>query len=190
MRFGYARVSTIDQDHAAQVEQLNAAGAGKVFAEKVSGAKGDREQLRRAVEALDPGDLLLVTRIDRLARSTRDLLNIIHDVKSRGADFQSLAEPWANTDSPTATAMLTIISAVAELERDFIRTRTGFGRERAKARGRRMGRKPKLSAEQIELAEKMQAEGAGVREIGRVLSVDGSTVSRALRNRGTGQMPA
>jgi DNA invertase Pin-like site-specific DNA recombinase len=88
--YGYARVSTTDQDHASQVEQLTAAGALKVFSEKASGKDAERVQLKKAIAALDAGDVSMVTRIDRLARSTRDLLNIVHDVKQAGATFRSL----------------------------------------------------------------------------------------------------
>jgi DNA invertase Pin-like site-specific DNA recombinase len=179
--YGYARVSTSQQDHAAQVAQLEAAGAAKVFAEKVSGAKTDRCQLERAIAALDAGDVLLVTRIDRLARSARDLLNIIHDVQGRGASFRSLAEPWANTADAVGKMTLTILGAVAELERNFILVRTARGIEQARLNGVSLGRKPKLTAEQVAFAVRMnQEEGTGLREIGRLLNADASTVSRAI----------
>jgi DNA invertase Pin-like site-specific DNA recombinase len=180
--YGYARVSTSQQDHAAQVAQLNAAGAAKVYAEKVSGAKTDRSQLERAIAALDAGDVLLVTRIDRLARSARDLLNILHEVQSRGASFRSLAEPWANTADAVGKMTLTILGAVAELERNFILVRTARGIEQARLNGVRLGRKPKLTAEQVAYAIHMnREEGKGLREIGRLLKADASTVSRAIR---------
>jgi DNA invertase Pin-like site-specific DNA recombinase len=137
VKYGYARVSTSEQDHAGQVAALTAAGAVKVFGEKMSGVRADPPQLARAIAALDPGDVLSVTRIDRLARSSRDLLNIVHEIEARGATFESLAEPWANTNMPQASAMLTILAAVAQLERAFILARTKEGRERAKALGRR-----------------------------------------------------
>jgi DNA invertase Pin-like site-specific DNA recombinase len=181
VKYGYARVSTATQDYDAQVKQLIDAGAQKVFAEKITGTKIDRDQLKRAIAALDPGDVLSVTRIDRLARNTRDLLNIIHEIQGCGAGFMSLAEPWANTDSPTAKAVLTILGAVAELERSFILARTASGREAAKAKGRHGGRKKKLTAEQIAFTRELRDQGKGRREIARLLNVDGSTVSRALQ---------
>ena len=97
MKYGYARVSTSEQDHAGQVDALKAAGAVKVFSEKMSGVRADRPQLARAIAALDPLDVLTVTRIDRLVRSSRDLLNIVREIEAKGATFESLAEPWANT---------------------------------------------------------------------------------------------
>jgi DNA invertase Pin-like site-specific DNA recombinase len=177
--YGYARVSTTDQDHASQVEHLTAAGALKVFSEKASGKDADRIQLKKAIAALDAGDVLMVTRIDRLARSTRDLLNIVHDVKQAGATFKSLAEPWADTSSELAEFMLTIIAAVAKLDRAIILERTAGGRARAKQRGRSLGRKPKLNPTQLIEVRAMQSNGRGMREIGEVLG-HASTVSRAL----------
>jgi len=97
VKYGYARVSTSEQDHAGQVDALKAAGAVKVFSEKMSGVRADRPQLARAIAALDPLDVLTVTRIDRLVRSSRDLLNIVREIEAKGATFESLAEPWANT---------------------------------------------------------------------------------------------
>lgn len=180
MIYGYARVSTTDQDHASQVEQLTAAGVGKVFSEKISGKNTDRPQLVRAIAVLDAGDVLMVTRIDRLARSTRDLLNIVHEIKRAGATFRSLAEPWADTSSELAEFMLTIIAAVAKLERAIILERTAGGRARARQRGRSLGRKPKLNPTQLIEARAMQSNGRGMREIGEVLGVSASTISRAL----------
>lgn len=181
LKYGYARVSTSEQDHAGQVDALRAAGVVKVFSEKISGVRADRPQLARAIAALDQGDMLAVVRIDRLARSSRDLLNIVHDIEARGATFESLTEPWANTNSSQAAAMLTMLSAFAQLDRAFILSRTKEGRERAKAQGRRFGRKLKLSPEQIAHARDLQAEGRGLREIGALVGCHASTVSRALQ---------
>jgi DNA invertase Pin-like site-specific DNA recombinase len=182
LKYGYARVSTSEQDHAGQVDALKAAGVVKVFSEKISGVRSDRPELARAIAALDQGDTLAVVKIDRLARSSRDLLNIVHDIEARGAAFESLSEPWANTSSPQAAAMLTMLSAFAQLERAFILSRTKEGRERAKAQGRRFGRKPKLSPEQIAHARDLQNEGRGLREIAALLGCHASTVSRALQH--------
>jgi DNA invertase Pin-like site-specific DNA recombinase len=181
VKYGYARVSTTEQDHAGQVDALKAAGAVKVFSEKISGMRTDRPQLGRAIAALDPGDMLTVTRIDRLARSSRDLLNIVHEIEARGATFESLAEPWANTNTPQASAMLTILAAVAQLERAFILARTKEGRERAKANGRKFGPKYKLNEQQIVHAQDLHEEGRGMREIGALLGCSASTISRALQ---------
>src|SRR5262245_20406188 len=138
--FGYARVSTRDQNLVTQDAELRAAGCAKVFKEKVSGAKTDRPELAKAIGRLEPGDVLVVTRLDRLARSTRDLLNVIAAVLDRGAGFKSLKDTWADTTSAHGRLMLTVLGGLAEFERELIRARTGEGRKRAKERGVRVGR--------------------------------------------------
>src|SRR5260370_23801979 len=143
--FGYARVSTDGQTLAAQDAALRAAGCAKVYAEKASGAKTDRAELRKVVARLDAGDVLMVTRLDRLARSTRDLLNTLDAIAKKGAGFRSLADTWADTTTAHGRLMLTILGGLAEFERSLILARTGEGRVRAMARGVRFGRKPKLS---------------------------------------------
>ena len=135
MKYGYARVSTDGQSVAAQVAALNAAGAAKVFREVASGAKTDRSQLSRAIGALGPGDVLMVTRLDRLARSTCDLLNTLAAITDRIAGFRSLADAWADTTTSHGRLMLTVLGGLAEFERDLIRARTSEGGERARARG-------------------------------------------------------
>src|SRR5215207_3966521 len=146
--YGYAWVSTDGQTLDAQIAQLKAAGADKVFREKVSGARSDRPELARMMRALAPGDRILVTRLDRLARSTRDLLNILAAIGDQKVGFRSLNDAWADTTTPHGRLMLTVLGGLAEFERELIRARTGEGRERAKARGVRLGRKPKLTPHQ------------------------------------------
>ena len=146
--FGYARVSTRDQDFNAQVAELMAAGCAKVYREKASGAKTDRAELAKVISKLEPGDVLVVCRLDRLARSTRDLLNIIEALTQRGAGFKSLKDTWADTTSPHGRLMLTVLGGLAEFERELIRARTGDGRKRAKERGVRFGRPRKLTSHQ------------------------------------------
>jgi DNA invertase Pin-like site-specific DNA recombinase len=148
MKYGYARVSTDGQSVAAQVTALRAAGAVKVFREVASGTKSDRRQLRKAVTALGAGDVLMVTRLDRLARSTRDLLNTLALITDRKAGFRSLGDTWADTTTPHGRLMLTVLGGLAEFERELIRARTSEGRERAKARGAKMGRPCKLTSHQ------------------------------------------
>ena len=131
--FGYARVSTDGQSVDAQVRQLRDAGADKVFREVASGAKTDRAQLRRLLAALGPGDVVMVTRLDRLARSTRDLLNTLVAITAKKAGFRSLGDAWADTTTAHGRLMLTVLGGLAEFERDLIRNRTREGRERAKA---------------------------------------------------------
>jgi DNA invertase Pin-like site-specific DNA recombinase len=133
--FAYARVSTDGQTLEAQVAQLSAAGATKVFREKISGAKSDRAQLIKALGALTEGDVLLVTRLDRLARSTRDLLNILAAIAEKGAGFRSLNDTWADTMTAHGRPMLTVLGGLAEFERELIRARTGEGRARAVRNG-------------------------------------------------------
>jgi DNA invertase Pin-like site-specific DNA recombinase len=178
MIVGYARVSTDGQTLDAQHATLKAAGAEKVFAEKVSGAKTDRRQLQRAIEALGTGDVLLVTRLDRLARSTRDLLNVLATISDKGAGFRSIADAWADTTTPHGRLMLTVLGGLAEFERELIRARTDDGRKRAQARGVRFGRKPKLTPHQIQEALARRKAGEPLSEIGRSYNVSHSTISR------------
>ncbi len=154
MKFGYARVSTDGQSVDAQVKQLHAAGAEKVFRETASGAKTERRELARALDALAKGDTLLVTRLERLARSTRDLLNTLAKIAERGAGFKSLADTWADTTTAHGRLMLTVLGGLAEFERELIRARTGEGRARAKARGQSLGRPFKLTPHQRQEAIK------------------------------------
>ena len=179
MKYGYARVSTDGQSVDAQVRQLTKAGCKKMFREVASGAKTDRAQLRRLLDQLDAGDVLTVTRLDRLARSTRDLLNTLAAIADRKAGFRSLGDAWADTTTPRGQLMLTVLGGLAEFERDLIRTRTSEGRERAKARGVKLGRKPKLTEHQKrEATRRRDIDGKTVREIARSYNVSHSTISR------------
>jgi DNA invertase Pin-like site-specific DNA recombinase len=179
MKYGYARVSTDGQSVEAQVRQLTKAGCKKVFREVASGAKTDRAQLRRLVGTLGPGDVLMVTRLDRLARSTRDLLNTLAAVTERKAGFRSLGDAWADTTTSHGRLMLTVLGGLAEFERDLIRARTAEGRERAKARGVKLGRKPKLTPHQRREAIRRRDSGKETLiEIARSYNVSHSTISR------------
>jgi len=179
MIYGYARVSTDGQSVDAQVTVLTDAGAEKVFREVASGAKTDSTQLRRSINALGPGDVLMVTRLDRLARSTRDLLNTLAAIIGKQAGFRSLGDTWADTTTPHDRLMLTVLGGLAEFERDLIRARTGEGRARAKARGVKLGRKPKLTPHQKREAIARRERGdETLVEIGRSYNVSGWTISR------------
>jgi DNA invertase Pin-like site-specific DNA recombinase len=178
MIYGYARVSTDGQTLDAQREALAAAGVEKVFAETASGAKSDRAQLARLMKTAVSGDVVIVTRLDRLARSTRDLLNILGTLGERGVAFRSLADAWADTTTPHGRLMLTILGGLAEFERELIRSRTAEGRERAKARGQAFGPKRKLTSFQRQEALARKAAGESVRDIARSYDVSASTVSR------------
>jgi DNA invertase Pin-like site-specific DNA recombinase len=163
MIVGYARVSTDGQSLEAQHTALMAAGAERVFAEKQSGIKTDRAALARCMRSLEAGDVLLVTKLDRLARSTRDLLNTLATIGEAGASFRSLGDPWADTTSAHGRLMLTVLGGLAEFERHLILARTDEGRERAKARGVKFGRKLKLTPHQ-------RREALARREAGEALT--------------------
>lgn len=178
MIYGYARVSTDGQSVGAQVRQLAGAGCGKVFRETASGAQADRAQLRRALNQLEAGDVLMVTRLDRLARSTRDLLNALATIADKKAGFRSLGDAWADTTTAHGRLMLTVLGGLAEFERELIRARTGEGRARAKAGGVRMGRPPKLTPHQAREALRRCEAGEASREIARSYNVSHSTISR------------
>jgi DNA invertase Pin-like site-specific DNA recombinase len=159
MKYGYARLSTDGQSVDAQVKELRADGAEKVFRETASGAQTNRAQLARALAQLGKGDVLTVTRLDRLARSTRDLLNTLATVTAKGAAFRSLGDTWTDTTTAHGRLMLTVLGGLAEFESELIRARTGEGRKRAKERGVHMGRRPKLTAHQRRDAPKALADG-------------------------------
>jgi DNA invertase Pin-like site-specific DNA recombinase len=177
MIVGYARVSTDGQTLDAQQSALAAAGAERVFAEKVSGVVTDRK-LGRAIAALGAGDVLLVTRLDRLARSTRDLLNTLDTIAKAGARFRSLADAWADTTTAHGRLMLTVLGGLAEFERELIKARTAEGLVRAKARGMAFGRKPRLTPHQQREALARRAAGEACTAIARSYAVSHSTISR------------
>lgn len=177
---GYARVSTSGQTLAAQIEQLKAAGCTTIFQETASGARTDRPQLRKAIAALPHGGVMMVTRLDRLARSTRDLLNIVDEVKTKGASFKSLADAWADTTTPHGELILTVLGGLAQFERTLIKERTSEGRARAVKAGKKLGRRPLLTPAQQAEALRMAGEEKSHAEIGQVLRVSRSTVSRFL----------
>jgi DNA invertase Pin-like site-specific DNA recombinase len=167
MKYGYARVSTDGQSVDAQVRQLRKAGCKTVFREVASGAKTDRAQLRRLLGQLDTGDVVVVTRLDRLARSTRDLLNTLGTIADGKAGFRSLGEAWADTTTSHGRLLLTFLGGIAEYERDLTKARTSEGRARAKERGVKMGRKPKLTPHQQREAIQRRNNGEGICEIAR-----------------------
>ena len=177
-RLGYARVSTYGQTLDAQLEQLRADGCARIYREKASGAQPTRRELLRMLKALAPGDVVTVTRIDRLARSTFDLFAIVKQIVDAGGQFRSLAEPWADTATSTGRLMIAILGGLADVERDLIRTRTAEGRSRAKARGQHMGRPPKLTPQQQKEARRRRAEGATLNELAKSYNVGRTTISR------------
>ena len=178
MIYGYARVSTDGQSVDAQVRQLRAAGARQVFRETASGAKTDRAQLRRVLGQLRAGDVLIVTRLDRLARSTRDLLNTLATIADSKAGFRSLGDAWADTTTAHGRLMLTVLGGLAEFERELIRARTGEGRARAKASGKSLGRPFKMTTHQRKEALARREKGELLTEIARSYNVSPATISR------------
>ena len=178
MIYGYARVSTEGQSVTEQVRQLRDAGAGKVKQETASGAKSDRAALRSLLDQLDADDVLMVTRLDRLARSTRDLLNVLAQIDAKGARFRSLADTWADTTTAHGRLILTVLGGLAEFERELIRVRTSEGRERAKREGVKLGRKPILTPHQQEEARGRLARGEEPAVIARSYDVSRWTIAR------------
>jgi DNA invertase Pin-like site-specific DNA recombinase len=178
---GYARVSTDGQTLHSQVETLEAAGATVIFRETASGARTDRAQLARAIAALRAGDTLIVTRLDRLARSTRDLLNTLAAVAERGATFRSLADTWADTTTPHGRLLLTILGGLAEFERSLILARTSEGRRRAVDAGVKLGRRSSLTLHQQAEVIKRRGEGESLTALARSYGVAHPTIIRVLR---------
>jgi DNA invertase Pin-like site-specific DNA recombinase len=175
---GYARVSTDGQSLQSQTEALHLAGASRVYSEKISGAYSDRPQLAKAIQALGEGDTLIVCKLDRLARSTRDLLNTLDAIGKAGASFRSLADQWADTTTPHGRLMLTVLGGLAEFERHLILSRTAEGRTRAQANGVRFGRKPVLTAYQRAEALRRRAAGETLTEIAQSFNVSHMTIAR------------
>lgn len=181
MIYGYARVSTTDQKLDAQRATLLAAGAEKIFAEQESGAKDDRRQLTTLLRRIEDGDILIVTRLDRLARSTPHLFNIVAELKTKNALLKSLAEPWADYTTPVGQMMITVLAGVAEFERSLILSRTREGRVRAKARGQSLGRKFKLSPFQQQEAKARLANGEFQKDVAATYGVHPSSMSRLAK---------
>jgi DNA invertase Pin-like site-specific DNA recombinase len=180
---GYARVSTYGQTLESQLGQLQAAGCNSrnIYREKATGARPDRRELLRMLRHLAPDDVVTVTRIDRLARSTLDLFGIVKRIVDAKAQFRSLAEPWADTSTSTGRLMLAVLGGLADVERDLIRTRTAEGRSRAKAQGKHMGRPPSLTPAQHKEATRRRAQGATLQELADSYDRSISTMRRATR---------
>ena len=181
--YGYARVSAKDQDLAIQISHLESAGCTRIYQEKVSGVRSDRMELARAIGSLQKGDILIVTRLDRLARSTRDLLNTLHTITKAGASFKSLGDSWADTTTTHGRLMVTILGGLAEFERELILARTAEGRRRAKAQGVKFGRPPILTSAQREKAFQRLSNGDSQTIVAQALKVSQATISR-LANAG------
>jgi DNA invertase Pin-like site-specific DNA recombinase len=177
---GYARVSTDGQSLQSQTEALHTAGCARIFAEKISGAHSERPQLAKAIAVLGEGDTLVVCKLDRLARSTRDLLNTLDGIGKAGATFRSLGDAWADTTTPAGKLMLTVLGGLAEYERHLILSRTAEGRTRAKANGIRFGRHPVLTPYQRAEALRRRAAGETLVEIAKSFNVSHMTIARLM----------
>jgi DNA invertase Pin-like site-specific DNA recombinase len=175
---GYARVSTLDQNLTGQLEALKSADATTIFREKVSGVRADRPQLAKLMAGLKAGDIVVVTKLDRLGRSTRELLDLIDCISKAGASFRSLGDPLWDTSSSQGRLLSTLLAAIAEFERELIRERTGEGRKRAMAAGVKFGRKPKLSDFQRREVLKRRTAGETLAAIAKSYGVDISMISR------------
>jgi DNA invertase Pin-like site-specific DNA recombinase len=175
------RVSTYGQTFDTQLEQLRGAGRTKIMREKVTGAHNDRRQLFKMLKAVATDDVVTVTRIDRLARSTFDLFAIVKQIVDAKAQFRSLAEPWADTGTSTGRLMIAVLGGLADVERDLIRIRTADRRSRAQARGQQMGRPPAITPQRQKEATRRRAEGARLDRLARSYAVGISTIRRATR---------
>ena len=178
---GYARVSSTDQDYDGQIERLKAAGCDRVFSEKVSGkSTNGRHELRKAIRSLKPGDTLVTVKLDRLARSIRDLLQLLDELKAAGAKFQALDDPWCDTTTPQGELILTVMGGLAEFERKLIRQRCEEGIRRAKAKGTAFGRPSVLDAGQRRKIAERYGAGETMAELARDYSCGEATIWRAL----------
>ncbi len=181
MKLGYARVSSTDQHLDIQRETLTKAGCERIFEERVSGKNtNERAELLALMKFAKTGDHVVVAKLDRLARSTIDMLTIITDLGKRGVKFQSLAEPWANTDTPAAELMLTLMAGVAQFERGRIRERQIEGIARAKAAGKYRGRRRKVKAPDVWAA---LDRGLNPTDAAKELGCGRATVYRAIEAR-------
>ena len=178
---GYARVSTTDQSLEIQAEQLAAAGIEKLFQEKISGAKRDRPQLGALLEYVREGDTVVVTKLDRIARSTKDLLDIIETLQRKGCAFRVL-NINLDTSTPTGKLMLTMLGAIATFEREMMLERQAEGISKAKAAGRYKGRKP-TARSQAPTIQALAAQGLTRQAIAEKVGVGIASVYRVLRER-------
>ena len=180
MKIGYARVSTQDQDTAAQVEKLKAAGCERIFTEKESGGRWDRPELQAMRQQLRAGDVVVITKLDRLSRSLKDLLFMLEEFAAAGVAFECITDK-IETTSPAGKLMLQMIGAFAEFERSLIRQRTREGLDRAKAEGRTGGRPGKLDPEQRAHALAQLRDGKAQSEVARLFKVNRATICRLAK---------
>jgi DNA invertase Pin-like site-specific DNA recombinase len=177
---GYARVSSTDQNYAGQVQRLQDAGAVKIFSEKRSGVDGDRPALRECLTYLREGDTLLVTKLDRLARSTVDLYGIIRDFESKGVAFRVLDDAAVDTTTRTGKLVLGILALIAEFETSIRKERQMEGIARAKAEGRTGGRPAKITKDMIEKIRNLRDSGRSIRAIAAEMRLSKASIQKTL----------
>ncbi|AQT05495.1 recombinase family protein [Acetobacter persici] len=182
-KVGYARVSTTGQTLELQLNTLKEFGCRRIYREKASGADAERPELRKLLASLKPGQSVVVTRLDRLARSTFDLFSIVKTITDKKAQFYSLAEPWTDTSTSTGRLMLAVLGGLADVERDLIRTRTAEGRARAMEQGKRMGRPRQITDAQRQEITSRRQKGETLKSVATDFGISESTVSRIARGR-------
>jgi DNA invertase Pin-like site-specific DNA recombinase len=181
-KYGYARVSSDTQDYRSQVEALKAAGCKKIYSEKASGkSTNGRPELAKVMKALQPGDAVVVTKLDRIARSSRDLHNILGQLKDLGCGCVSLGEGWCDTTSSVGRLVISIMAGIAEFERELIRARCQAGIDRAKAKGKKFGRKPVLDAGKRKVLAERYAAGETMAKLAVEYECGEATIWRALQ---------
>ncbi|MDR1674359.1 MAG: recombinase family protein [Oscillospiraceae bacterium] len=182
MVIGYARVSTAEQNLHRQIDSLKNIGAEKIFTEKVSGKKSDRPELLKMIEQLRSGDVVVISELTRLSRSTKDLFAIVDKIKEKGADIRSLKETWLDTATPQGALMMTVFAGLSQFEADLTAQRTKEGLAAAKSRGR-LGGRPKTCAEKVSRALKMYDSGFSAQEICKSCGISKSTLYNFLGER-------
>ncbi len=181
MKFGYARVSTTEQNLDLQVDSLKAEECNHIFSEKISSRTKYRPELERLLSQLRVDDELVVYKLDRIARSTVELLNLIESLTNKGVAIRSLNEKWADTSTPAGKAMITVFAGFAEFERDLIRQRTSDGRKSAKKRGVKFGRPKKLSTAQTSMILSSYENGVPIKQLAGLFGVGRDTIYRTLK---------
>lgn len=183
MKIGYARVSTKGQGLENQKVRLAETGCELFFEEKISGAAKKRPQLEKLLAQLRKDDVVIVTKLDRLARSTAELLRIAEAINEKNAGLQSLGEPWADTTTPAGKMIMTVFGGISEFERSLILTRTQEGRDAARARGVAFGRPSKLRPDQKNVVHDLVKNGQSIAAVARTFNVHPATIYRCLNEK-------
>ncbi|MCL2320999.1 MAG: recombinase family protein [Oscillospiraceae bacterium] len=181
MVFGYARVSTQEQNLDRQLDMLKESGAEEIIKEKITGTKFDRPELNRLLDKLRIGDTVLIADLTRLGRSTKDLFNLVEQIEKKGANIKSLKENWLDTTTPQGKLMFTFMAGISQFERDLISQRTKEGLEAARARGKKGGRKPKLDiSKKKAIYELYEQKKIGLKDICDMFMITKPTLYKAI----------